>query len=163
MRRISGTTFDRIGLRMIGTMAERVSFYEFGFTGIEGRDQDHDKLIAALNHICDEVKKGSQHYDDIAALVDDLAHSVRQHFTVEENEMLHRCYMNYDIHKKSHGEIIAALHEVAVSLRFCAIHRTHKPLTNLIMPLFAHHGHIYDRPFCRFLTERAAAPKNVNG
>lgn len=75
-------------------------------TNIAEIDAQHQKLIALINTLHEEMKMGKAGYA-ISEIIDELADYTNYHFTLEESLMVRHNYILFDAHKKEHKFFIA--------------------------------------------------------
>lgn len=85
--------------------------------GVEEIDEDHRKMIDLFN-VLNQAILSQQAQEYLTAVLEELINCTIWHFSHEERLMIKHQFPEYDVHKKEHRDLIAAVKELQHDLLY---------------------------------------------
>jgi hemerythrin len=110
--------------------------------GIASVDQEHEKLIAEINQLYDQLRLPLD-TETIEAMLDDLEADIAAHFALEELLMQEAGFSEYEDHKQDHERLLDQIHDMKFHFREDP-ETGRKLLTNGLSDWFSYHFRGFD-------------------
>jgi len=112
-------------------------------TGIPSVDTEHQEMIVKINEALEKIYK-NQNSKEIVTFLNDIYHSISDHFTNEEKMMLWSGFKEYHTHKKDHKNLLQKLKNIIADTEKMEIVEFDSHLVDHLIKWFLNHFATFD-------------------